>query len=214
MSAVWPVVLFDFDGTLADTIPLIVDSYRHTLATSGLPEVDELEVRSWIGRPLQPVFEQRYPGRGDELTDVYREWNLAHHDELIRPVAGIPELLRQLRDNGVRLGVVSSKRTETVEQGLRAVGLDAAISVLAGMDDTTSHKPDPAPLLHAATTLGARPSDCVYVGDADVDILAARAAGMGSVGVTWGAGQAAVLRGLRPDAVVDNTSRLREVLLR
>ncbi len=209
----WPVVLFDFDGTLADTIPLIVDSYRHTLAAAGLPPVDDVEVRSWIGRPLQPVFEQRYPGRGDELTQTYREWNLAHHDELIRPVAGIAQLLDQLRDNGVRLGVVSSKRTETVEQGLAAVGLDTAIRVLAGMDDTADHKPDPAPLLHAAARLGVPPSDCVYVGDADVDLLAARAAGMASVAVTWGAGDPAVLRGLRPDAVVDNTPRLREVLL-
>ncbi|GAB3587871.1 HAD family hydrolase [Calidifontibacter terrae] len=213
MSPAWPVVLFDFDGTLADTIALIVDSYHHTLSTAGLPAVDEVEVRSWIGRPLQPVFEQRYPGRGEELTAVYREWNLDHHDALIRPVEGITDLLHQLRNNGVQLGVVSSKRTDLVEQGLAAVGLDTAISVLAGMDDTTSHKPDPAPLLHAATTLSARPEDCVYVGDADVDILAARAAGMASIGVTWGAGDPVVLRGLRPNAVVDSAPRLRELLL-
>ena len=111
----WPVVLFDFDGTLADTIPLIVASYHHTLAAAGLPAETDAEVRSWIGRPLQPVLEDRYPGRGAELTDVYRTWNLAHHDELIVVVDGMPvargvvSLLPQAAARGSR----SSRRGAT-----------------------------------------------------------------------------------------------------
>src|SRR5690349_1644949 len=119
----WPVVLFDFDGTLADTIPLIVASYHHAVGTLG-EVVEEAEVLSWIGRPLQPVLEERYPGRGAHLTDVYRSWNLAHHDDLIRRVEGVPELLAELHDRGARTGVVSSKKAETVLLGLRAVGLE------------------------------------------------------------------------------------------
>lgn len=208
-----PVALFDFDGTLADTIPLIVQSYHHTLETSGLPAVDDVEVRSWIGRPLQPVFEDRYPGRGEELTATYRDWNLAQHDALIERVEGMPELLKSLSDKRIRLGVVSSKKASTVLQGLRVVGLDAAIDVLAGMDETAKHKPEPDPLLFAADALGADPSDCVYIGDADVDVLAARAAGMASVAVTWGAGTREVLESLDPDAIVDTVDELREFLL-
>lgn len=208
-----PVALFDFDGTLADTIPLIVQSFHHTLATSGLPAVDDVEARSWIGRPLQPVLEERYPGRGDELTATYREWNLAQHDELIESVPGMPELLTALSDAGIRLGVVSSKKAETVRQGLRVVGLADHIEVLAGMDETPRHKPDPQPLLFAAEKLGAQPSDCVYIGDADVDVLAARAAGMYAVAVTWGAGTVEVLRGSEPDAVVESVEELRDLLI-
>lgn len=208
-----PVALFDFDGTLADTIPLIVQSFHHTLATSGLPAVDDVEARSWIGRPLQPVLEDRYPGRGAELTATYREWNLAKHDELIESVPGMPELLNALTDGGIRLGVVSSKKAETVRQGLRVVGLADQIDVLAGMDETPRHKPDPQPLLYAAERLGVAPSDCVYIGDADVDVLAARAAGMYAIAVTWGAGTAEVLRGSEPDALVDSVVELRDLLL-
>jgi pyrophosphatase PpaX len=208
----WPVVLFDFDGTLADTIPLIVASYHHAIGTLG-ESADDREVRSWIGRPLQPVLEERYPGRGEHLTDVYRAWNLAHHDDLIVTVDGMTTLLDELQAAGARTGVVSSKKTETVQLGLRAVGLEAWIEVLAGQGDTDLHKPHPAPLLHAATTLGVAPSSCVYVGDAVVDIEAARAAGMGAVAVTWGAGEGALLRAAGPDALVGDLASLRAVLL-
>jgi pyrophosphatase PpaX len=208
----WPVVLFDFDGTLADTIPLIVASYHHAVGTLG-EVVEEAEVLSWIGRPLQPVLEERYPGRGAHLTDVYRRWNLAHHDDLIRRVDGVPELLAELHDRGARTGVVSSKKAETVRLGLRAVGLDGVIDVVAGQDETDHHKPHPAPLLYAAERLSVSVSECVYIGDATVDVQAARAAGMAAVAVTWGAGEEEALAATGPDAVVADVAGLREALL-
>jgi pyrophosphatase PpaX len=208
----WPVVLFDFDGTLADTIPLIVASYRHALGSVLGEDPQEDEVRSWIGRPLQPVLEERYPGRGAELTDVYRTWNLANHDDLILTVEGMPELLDDLHAGGARTAVVSSKKGETVVLGLRAVGLADRIDVVAAQEHTVHHKPDPQPLLFAAEALGAEPSECVYVGDATVDVQAARAAGMGAVAVTWGAGLPHQLAALEPDAVVDDVAGLRAAL--
>jgi pyrophosphatase PpaX len=207
------VVLFDFDGTLADTIPLIVASYHHALSASSLPPVDDVEVRSWIGRPLQPVLEERYPGRGAELTEVYRAWNLANHDDLIQVVPGMTGLLDAIHAAGARTGVVSSKRAETVRLGLRAVGLADRIDVVAGQDEVSRHKPDPEPLLYAARRLGVPAADCVYVGDATVDVVAARAAGMGAVAVTWGAGERGLLEAAGPDAVVDDVAALRDVLL-
>jgi len=212
VTARWPVVLFDFDGTLADTIPLIVASYHHAIGTIG-ELADEIEVRSWIGRPLQPVLEERYPGRGAELTDTYRAWNLANHDAMIRTVDGMPALLGDLHAAGVRTGVVSSKKADTVRLGLRAVGLAEAIDVIAGQEATDVHKPHPAPLLFAAAALEVSPRDCAYVGDATVDIAAARAAGMGAVAVSWGAGEAAALLAASPDVLVDDVAALRSVLL-
>jgi pyrophosphatase PpaX len=209
----WPVVLFDFDGTLADTIPLIVASYRHTISTVLGEEALDAEVRSWIGRPLQPVLEERYPGRGAQLTEAYRAWNLANHDDLIETVDGIAILLADLHAAGARTGVVSSKKSETVLLGLRAVGLADDIDLLAGQEETSRHKPDPEPLLYAAARLGARPADCVYVGDATVDVQAALAAGMGAVAVTWGAGERAPLAAAGPQALVDDVAGLRAVLL-
>lgn len=208
-SGPWEAVLFDFDGTLADTVPLIVESYRHTLADLEAP-LDEPEIRSWIGRTLVEVLEERHPGRGAELVTRYREHNLAHHDTLIRTVPGAGELLEELAEHGIRVAVVSSKGRETVRRGMRVTGLPDVEHVV-GMEDTPVHKPDPAPLLEGARRLGAAPADCVYVGDAVVDVLAARAAGMAAVAVTWGAGTREALD--RADHVVDDAAALGAVLL-
>jgi pyrophosphatase PpaX len=205
----WEAVLFDFDGTLADTVPLIVESFRHTLSpTDG--ELDELQIRSWIGRVLVDVLEERHPGRGEELVRRYREHNLAHHDTLIRTVPGAADLLLELQGRGVPVAVVSSKSHATVRRGMRVTGLPEVEHVV-GLEDTAAHKPDPGPLLEGARRLGVDPAHAVYVGDALVDVLAARAAGMASVAVTWGAGTREVLA--RADHVVDDVRQLRDVLL-
>ncbi|WP_114907428.1 HAD family hydrolase [Ornithinimicrobium murale] len=207
-----PVVLFDFDGTLADTIPLIVASFQHTVRDVLGEEITEPEARSWIGHTLVDTFRERYPDRADLLVTTYREWNLAHHDELIRAVDGVPELLDELQAAGCRVGVVSSKGESTVRRGLEAVGLRHDFSVLVGLEATALHKPHPDPLLHAARALSVDPSDCAYVGDAVVDIRAARAAGMRAVGVTWGAGTEQELRAAGPDVVTHAAGDLLGIL--
>jgi pyrophosphatase PpaX len=87
------------------------------------------------------------------------------------------------------------------------------VDVVAGQEETTRHKPHPEPLLFAAATLGVDPRECVYVGDATVDVEAARAAGMGAVAVLWGAGEPGALRATAPDAVVADVAALKAVLL-
>lgn len=209
----WPTVLFDLDGTLADTIHLIVESYNHTLATIGQHR-DPDEIRSWIGRALVETFEDVDPARANELDRTYREWNLAHTDQLIRRYAGVPELLSALAEAGVTMGVVTSKRRATAARAMVAVGIEGMLPILAGLEDTPTHKPGPAPLRHALHQLGVDPADCVYVGDAAVDVLAARAAGMSSVAVTWGAGLRPTLVAADPDHLVDSVEDLSGLLLR
>lgn len=203
-----PVVLFDFDGTLADTIPLIVASFQHAVAEVLDESIPEAEARSWIGRSLIDTFARRYPGHVEPLVHAYRTWNLTHHDELIRPVDGIPAVLDALGAAGARLGVVSSKPGMAVRHGLAAVGIRHDFEVLVGLEDTSAHKPDPAPLLAAVERLGVTPTDCAYVGDATVDVWAARAAGILPVAVTWGAGVADDLAGAGAEAVVSSPEQL------
>ena len=99
----WETVLFDLDGTLADTIPLIVASYQHAFRTVLAEEVEEARARAWIGRPLLPALLEESPEHGHELDRVYREWNLANTARLIRRYAGVPELLAALAAAGVTL---------------------------------------------------------------------------------------------------------------
>lgn len=204
-------VLFDFDGTLADTVPLIVASYQHTLAGPDGSVPDETTIRSWIGQALMDTLEAQRPGEGATLAERYLAYNLAHHDDLIAPVPGAADLVTEVLAAQVPVGIVSSKRTGTVRQGMRVTELPH-LDVVVGLEATTAHKPDPAPLLEGARRLGVQPGACVYVGDATVDVVAARAAGMAVVAVTWGAGREQTLRAAGPDAVVHDVEQLRGVL--
>lgn len=212
----WPVVLFDLDGTLADTVPLILASYRHALGTvlgdDAVP--DEPVLRSFIGRQLAATFREVDAQRADELVAAYMEWNLANSQRYIRSFPGVPELLAELAPAGARTGIVTSKRRSSAELALRLGGLDGVVPVLAAMEDTSVHKPDPAPLRHALALLGVDPGSAVYVGDAVVDIECARAAGVASIAVTWGAAGQAQLVQAGPGAVVSQVAELRELLLR
>lgn len=205
----WPVVLFDFDGTLVDSVALIVASFRHALGD----EVGDAELKSWIGRPLRLLMEERRPGGADESMAAYRSFYREHHDALIAPVDGVPDLLADLVAAGITTGVVSSKRADFIELGLAALDLVGTVEILASQDDTARHKPHPDPLLLAADRLGVESADCVYVGDAVVDLQAGQAAGMSTIGVTWGAGLRSELVGAGPTAVVDDIAGLRRILL-
>mgnify|MGYP006317538117 FL=1 len=206
-------VLFDLDGTLADTIPLIVASYQHAFRTVLGEEIDEARARAWIGRPLLAALLEESPEHGHDLDQTYREWNLANTARLIRRYEGVPEMLEALASAGVRMAVATSKRRQTARLALEGVGIDHLIEVAAALEDTTRHKPEPDPLLHAAAALGAQPCDCVYVGDATVDVLAARAAGMAAIAVSWGAADREALAATGPDALVDTVADLTAYLL-
>jgi pyrophosphatase PpaX len=206
-------VVFDLDGTLANTIPLIIASYDHALWTILKTHPDPDEARGWIGQTLYGTFSARYPDHAEALITAYIEFNLARLDEMTQPYDGLSELLTELAAAGVSLGVATSKRRPSAEATLRAVGLDGLIPVTVGMEDTLAHKPDPAPLLLAVERLGHSPAESVYIGDAVVDVLAAQAAGMDAVAVTWGAGLRTELETAAPTVLSETVARLRSALL-
>ena len=209
----WPTVVFDLDGTLADTVALIVASYQHAFRTVVGHEEDPDLIKSWIGRTLMDAFTSYSPEHAQALHDAYLPWNDANTERLIRGYDGVREVLADLSAVGVRLGVATSKRRRSAEQAMRVLGLSDHLPVLIAMEDTSTHKPDPAPLLLALERLGGTPGEAVYVGDAVVDVLAGQAAGMATVAVTWGAGQPEALAVARPDAIAHDPGTLRGVLL-
>ncbi len=206
-GARWPVAIFDLDGTLADTVDLIVASYQYAFRAVIGREEDPEVIKSWIGRPLIGAFRDHSPEHADELYATYLRWNTDNTERLIRGFDGVAEVLAAVRAAGVRVAVATSKRRESAQQAMDILGLSEHVEVLVGMEDTEIHKPDPAPLLLALTRLGERdPSRAVYIGDAVVDALAGKAAGMSTVSVTWGAGTREALAGVRPDATASTAT--------
>ncbi|OYN87890.1 HAD family hydrolase [Parenemella sanctibonifatiensis] len=209
-----PTILFDFDGTLANTVPLILASYRHTIDTVGLPPADEATIRSWIGRTLPDMFtELAGPDRVAELTEIYSTWQHDNAEQHLLPYAGMRQLVTDLIEAGAKVGIATSRRRGSAQRLKELLGLDEWLPLLVGLEDSTEHKPAAEPLLLAAERLGSEPGDCVYVGDALVDLRAAQAAGMVGIGVTWGAGVPDELRAESAHAVVDEVADLRRVLL-
>src|SRR4051812_32084052 len=151
------VVLFDLDGTLIDSGPIIMASMRHASVTVLGLEPDEERVRAAIGGPgLNAQMHDLDPDRVDELVAVYRAHNEPLHATL-EAFAGIFELLAELDRRGHRLGIVTAKRVATVELAFERFPLLRELTeVLVGAEDTVRHKPDPDPVLEALRRLGAK----------------------------------------------------------
>ena len=209
----YPVVLFDLDGTVIDSGGMILASMRHaSREVLGRVIADE-ELMHAVGGPgLEAQMRALDPERVDELVTVYRAHNEPLHEELVC-CAGMEGALERLRAEGRRLGVVTAKRRSTFELAFEHVPLGHMFETIVGGDETERHKPDPQPLLLAAERLGARPEETAYVGDSPFDIRAAKAAGMGSIAVTWGRiHDRSRLEREEPDAIVDTAEELLAVV--
>jgi pyrophosphatase PpaX len=121
------------------------------------------------------------------LIRTYRAWNLAHHDELVKPYRGVTEAVARLAADGRTLGIVTSKMRASAQRGMLHVGLEPQwFQAVVGLEDTARHKPDPAPLLLALEQLGVAPEQAIYVGDSPHDAACAQAAGATAMAVRWG----------------------------
>jgi pyrophosphatase PpaX len=207
-------VVFDLDGTVVDSVELIVKSFRHATSTV-LGEVlpDEFIVAG-VGRPLRAQMERLSAEHAQELYDVYREYNHRRHDELIRGYDGIEEVLDALQAAGRRTGIVTSKSRDTTAMAFRAVGLEKRFDVVVTATDTTEHKPSPVPLQLCLQRLGATAAGSIYVGDSPYDIQAGAAAGMTTAAVAWGVFGREVLLASDPDFWLDKPRDLLALCLR
>ena len=207
-------VLFDLDGTVIDTGPLIADSFRHAVRAVLGKTIDDEEMLAYVGGwSLREQMCRLAPDRSQELVEAYRAYNEPRHAGL-EFCSGMNELLLGLRSEGVRLGLATAKRRPTVEIAFGHLpALEGLFDVIVTSEDTERHKPDPAPLLLALNKLAAEPAGAAYVGDSPFDIEAAKAAGLRAIAVTWGGihGEER-LRAAGPDAIVSTPAELKAAL--
>jgi pyrophosphatase PpaX len=194
-------LLFDLDGTLIDSIDLILRSYRHTMMVHrGEAPPDDIWMEG-LGTPLSVQFRRWTEDESEirAMVETYRTYNLAHHDELVRAYDGIVEQVLRLDAGGKTLGLVTSKMRGGALKGLRLVGIEAAFDVVVGSDEVTHPKPHPEPVLLALERLGRAPADAVFIGDSRHDIECGRAAGVKTAAVLWGPFDRQHLEELDPD---------------
>jgi pyrophosphatase PpaX len=209
-------LLFDLDGTLVDSIELILNSARHAFVgfAGRVPSDDEW--RAGIGRPLLTVLREHAgdDAEAERLLARYREYQLEHHDRLMRAYPGIVDALQGFAAAGHPLGIVTSKADWLARKALELVGLNDLFSVVVGCDSCVNHKPHPEPVERALALLGVGPGDAMFFGDSAHDVESGRAAGVYTVGVAWGAFTRAELEAARADVVIDAVSELSTVVER
>lgn len=207
-------VLFDLDGTVIDSVNLIRESHRHAVRTVLGLDLSDDELIVNVGRPLMEQMEHFSPRHAEELFHTYRTWNHAHTAELLRAYDGVDALLAGLAQAGRALGIVTSKSRDAVDLAWKVLpAVHARFSVVVTADDTPRHKPNPDPLFYALERLGGAAEGACYVGDAPFDIRAGRAAGLRTIGVTWGFFSREELEGEGADLVVDTPGALLEACL-
>ena len=183
-------VLFDFDYTLADSSEGIVVCMNHALGRLGLPPAAAHAIRRTIGldprTALGILAGEEWRSREDEFLEHF----VRKADEVMIAstsfLPGAARVLRTLHHAGYRVGIVTTKYRRRVVDALERDGLRALVEVVVGADDVPRPKPAPDGLLRAAELLGIPTGDCVFVGDSEVDAMAARTAGMAFVAVLSG----------------------------
>ena len=180
-------ILFDLDGTLIDTIDLIIQAFEHSFAVCLNKKMPRAELVKYFGLPLRSAMENYVDkNQVETLCAVYREFNLKYHDELIKPFPGVKETLSVLQQRGIKMAVVTSKQVPMAKRGLQCMGLETYIEAVIGCDICQHHKPHPEPMEKALSALKLKAEECLCIGDSPFDLQSGQAAGCyGTVAVSY-----------------------------
>jgi pyrophosphatase PpaX len=205
-----PAILFDLDGTLIDSIELILKSARYAFQKLDRECPSDQEWLTGVGIPLFTMFERYAHDQADKaaLIAAYREYQMEHHDRLIRCYDEVVETVLELRSRGHELAIVTSKSEYLALRALNRVGLARHIDTIVGCDGSTRHKPHPEPVMIALQRLGYAAADAIFVGDSIHDILAGNAAGVRSAAALWGPFTRADLEPGNPNTWLERISDL------
>jgi phosphoglycolate phosphatase len=214
MPKLFRAVLFDFDGTLADSFAPITASTNHVREKFGLPPLPESEVRHYVGYGLANLIQTLVP---DAPTDVAVDLYRAHHQKVMltqtKLMPGVAETIPELARRGYRQAVCSNKRVEFTRQLVEVLGLGAYFTAVLGPEDVGNRpKPDPAMLLEGIRRLGVSTEEAVYIGDMAIDVHTAQAAGVTVWLVPGGAAGEESAAAAGPDRVLKGFAELLDLL--
>ncbi len=208
------LVIFDLDGTLLNTIGDLAVSCNAVLAQRGLPQHSYEAYCHFVGNGIMRLVERalpeelRTPSTIDAVRRDFVAYYLAHIDEHTLPYEGIPELLAELQQQGVRLAVASNKFQAGTEKLIDRYFPGIRFDVVLGQRPDVPLKPDPAVVGEILRATGVGAADVLYVGDSGVDMQTAAAAGVRSVGVTWGFRDRAELERSGAQRIVDRPAEI------
>lgn len=209
-----PLLLFDLDGTLIDSQPLVFETFRQVFAKlkPGYPLSDQ-ELYSFFGPTLETTFLRYFhPDEIDDVIELYQQINRQLHAEYLKEMPYALETIAELYDQGYVMGIVSNKRHAVVELGLEQSNLKPYMHAVYGKEDQPVCKPKPDGLIHAAKEMGYKLDEVLYFGDNAADIQAAKGAAFYSVGYTLDTVQKQSLLNAKPCAFIDDLRKITNLL--
>lgn len=216
-GSTWRAVLFDLDGTLADTVELILRCYRHTMERHLGEALPDHRWLATIGTPLDVQLREfaRSEDEAREMLETYVSRQREIHDEMVRPFPGSLEVAAALIDRRVPRAVVTSKRRGMALRTLEICGLGDAFPILVAADDVREPKPHPEPVRAALGGLGVEPGPGVlFVGDSPWDVRSGKEAGVRTAGALWGPYERSDLEDAGPDFLLSEIGEVLELLER
>lgn len=205
-------VLFDLDGTLLNTNELILQSFNYTFQKVLGMTIAKEQIFSTFGRPLAEVMAEFDAEKADLLLKTYRAYNAQIHDDYITLFDQVEETLAALKALGLKLAVVTSKKTDLAWRGLDYFQLGHYFDTFIGPEDTTEHKPSAAPALEALRRLKTSPQRSIMVGDSPYDILCGQRAGCQTAAVRYSVHDPLELAKAKPTFMLDTLASLLPII--
>lgn len=213
MAKKYRLVIFDFDGTLADTSECIVKTAQRTMERLGLPMRSEWEIKQTIGLPLEECFrrlvrENRTDNLIERCTDYYREEFFTLQEQTIRLFPGVKGWLQRLKDEGVKIAIATSRGGKSLGMLCDQLGIGDFITMRMSSDLVTEKKPAPEMVERILAELKFSPDETLVVGDTVYDIEMGQRAGCDTCGVTWGNQSEEELKTLNPTMIISEIQNL------
>jgi len=219
-SMKWKACIFDLDGTLLNTLNSMHISVNKTMDALGLPGITADQCRHFVGCGADYLIRESLKAAGDtemaRFDEAKRTYAKIFRDYCtyeVVPYSGIPEMLKELKSKGFKLGVLSNKPHERANQVIINAFGSGIFDVIMGQSDDRPRKPDPAGIFEALGMLDEAVESCVYIGDSEIDARTGLRAGTFTIAVSWGFRERKLLEAEHPDLIADDPEELCRYIL-
>jgi len=218
------LILFDLDGTLIDSAPDLARSVNYMLRSINHNEFSEEVIDSWVGNGASTLVKRALSGNKivdeninndlfDRSLSIFLEYYKNNLCVKTTPYSNVKTTLQTLKDDGYKLAIITNKPFDFIEPILKQLRLDNLFELCIGGDSLDEKKPSPLPLQYVCKKLNTKPKNTLMIGDSKNDILAAQAANIQSIAVSYGYNYGEDIRVYKPDLTIDNFGDILEVLL-
>ncbi|RLQ97457.1 HAD family hydrolase [Falsibacillus albus] len=206
-------VIFDFDGTLANTLPICFQAFQQVFREFDDKELTADEIKSMFGPSETGIIRKNLliPQK-EQAIELYYQSYKKKHSEFVQPNKEIDALITYLKKEGYKLGIVTGKARRSLDISLDALQMEDLFEVIITGDDVLDPKPHPEGIEKALSLLGVHPTDALFIGDSDADIEAGRRANVQTIGVQWLPDYQTIKFGVKPDHSLNKVEELIELL--